>query len=67
MKTFLSPMLQRIEIRGEFVTVELFQRTRHSWAAVGEFKGQTVTARDGSKETALRRWHDAAERIAVHD
>lgn len=49
-----------IEVWGEQVPVDVYQRSKSVWVAVGEYMGQRIETKDRSAGSALLRWKEAA-------
>jgi hypothetical protein len=58
-------MQHRVQVGLYFYSVTVIQETEHEWHAVAEVAGEWLSTRGETKDQALRRWQEAANREAA--
>lgn len=53
-------MEHTVSVWGRPETVEVYQKSKSVWVAVGDYMGQRVEVKDRGRGSALKRWQEAA-------
>jgi hypothetical protein len=54
-------MTKKVLVHGKPHDVEVYQKSKTVWIAVGDYMGEPIRTQDSTSGAALKRWREAAE------